>query len=370
MALGRELATVTGGSRPDDDVTYPGSTGTTTLLPSGPRQLSWWLRGQILSTLLLCVVLVGGTLGYVIIEGWSAWDAFYMTMITVTTVGYEEVRELSVPGEVFTVLLVVSGVGTALYVFSLLTAEVVEGNLAARWEARQFTRMLDDLQHHFIVCGYGRIGSIIVEEFRRQGTPCVVVDRDAERVQAAVESGVPAVEADASHEDVLMQVRIDRAAGLVAAVGTDAQNVYTVLSARLLRPDLFIIARAENDDTGRKMLRAGANRVISPYRIGAVQMAQTALRPAVVDFVQLATGSENLDLMMEQILIGTDSSIAGQSLVDASLRQRFGVVVVGIQRTDGHMEFNPAPDQRMQSGDRLVVLGRQENLKELEAAAR
>lgn len=338
-------------------------------LREDPRHLAWWLRGQVLSTVLLALVLLGGTLGYVLIERWNAWDAFYMTMITITTVGFEEVHDLSWAGQVFTVVLVSTGVGTALYVFSLLTAEVVEGNLAARWEARLYARMLDDLRGHFIVCGYGRIGSIIVEEFRRQGTACVVIERDAERVRAAEEHGVPAVEADASQEEVLERVRIDRAAGLVAAVGTDAQNVYTVLSARLLRPDLFIIARAEADDTGRKMLRAGANRVISPYRIGALQMAQTALRPAVVDFVQLAS-SENLDLMMEQILIGTGSSIAGQSLVEASLRQRFGVVVVGIQRTDGHMDFNPAPDMDMRAGDRLVVLGRQEDLKDLEVAAR
>ncbi len=230
--------------------------------------------------------------------------------------------------------------------------------------------MLDDLQHHFIVCGYGRIGSVIVEEFLRQGTPCVVVDLDGDRVRDALEKGVAAIEADASQEEVLTRLQIGRAAGLVAAVGTDADNVYTVLSARLLRPDLFIIARAETDDTGRKMLRAGANRVISPYRIGAVQMAQTALRPAVVDFVQLATSSENLELMMEQILIGDDSAIAGQSLLSAGVQQRFGVVVVGIQRPDGHMEFNPASDVTIQSGDHLVVLGRSESLKQLEAAAR
>jgi len=354
----------------DDEMFVSTATGRRRFLRGDPRHLTWWLRGQVLSTLLLGVVLVGGTLGYVIIERWSAWDAFYMTMITITTVGYDEVHDLSWAGQVFTVLLVGSGVGTALYVFSLLTAEVVEGNLAARWEARIVSRMLDNLRDHFIVCGYGRIGSIIVREFLRQGTPCVVIEADAERVRAAEEDGVPAVAADASQEEVLQRVRIDRAAGLVAAVGTDAQNVYTVLSARLLRPDLFIIARAESDDTGRKLLRAGANRVISPYRIGALQMAQTALRPAVVDFVQLATSSENLNLMMEQILIGDGSSIAGKSLVDASLRQRFGVVVVGIQRTDGHMEFNPAPDVAMHVGDRLVVLGRQESLKELEMAAR
>ena len=316
------------------------------------------------------VVVVGGTLGYVLIEGWSVWDAFYMTVITITTVGYREVHDLSTGGRMFTVALVASGVGTAFYTFSLLTAQLVESNLGDRLEARRHHRMLDELHDHFIVCGFGRIGSVIVEEFLRQGTPCVVIESDPARMQAALELGVIAVEADASQEEALGRVRIDRARGLVAAVDTDAQNVYTVLSARLLRPDLYIVARAENEDTGRKILHAGANRVISPYRIGAAQMAQTALRPAVVDFVQLATGSQNLDLMMEEVLIDEGSSIAGASLGDAALRRRFGVVVVWIQRKNGSMEFNPDPDVSMYVGDGLVVLGRQDSMRLLEEAAR
>lgn len=336
----------------------------------GPRHLYWWLQGIALAVVLVVLVLVGGTLGYVLVEGWSAWDAFYMTITTITTVGYREVHELTPAGRLFTELLIVGGVGTALYTFSLITARLVEGNLGDRLEARRYQRMLDDLQNHFIVCGFGRIGSIIVDEFRRQGTPCIVIERDPERVQAAMALGVLTLEADASQEDVLLRAGIERARGLVAAVSTDAENVYTVLSARLMRPDLFIIGRGETDDAGRKLKRAGANRVISPYRIGAVQMAQTALRPAVVDFVQLATSSENLDLMMEEILIGEGSGIAGRTLIEATLRQRFGVVVVGIQRRDGTMAFNPEPDVSMHAGDRLVVLGRQESLRKLELAAR
>ena len=350
--------------------TAPTSARPLRVFTTGPRHYYWWLQGIGLALVLVVIVVVGGTLGYVVVEGWSAWDAFYMTVITITTVGYQEVHELSFAGRLFTVVLAVGGVATALYTFSLLTAQLVEGNLGDFLEARRLQRMLDDLHGHFIVCGFGRIGSIIVDEFRRQGTPCIVIERQSERVQAAMELGVPTLEADASQEDALLRAGIDRARGLVAAVSTDAENVYTVLSARLLRPDLFIIGRAESDDTGRKLTRAGANRVISPYRIGALQMAQTALRPTVVDFVQLATGSDNLDLMMEEILIADGSEIAGRSLVDATLRKRFGVIVVGIQRRDGTMEFNPDPDASMFAGDRLVVLGRQENLRQLEVAAR
>src|SRR5439155_4471573 len=191
---------------------------------------------------------------------------------------------------------------------------------------------------------YGRIGSIVARQFERQKVPYVVVERDAERLQAAVDRGALALEADASREDVLKRIGIDRARGLIAAVSTDAENVYIVLSARVLRPDLFIVGRAETDDATIKLKRAGANRVLSPYQLGGVQIAQTALRPAVVDFMELATGTDNLELMMEEITVTAQSPLATQSILQANLRQRYGVIVVGIQRQAGSMEFNPEPD--------------------------
>jgi len=194
----------------------------------------------------------------------------------------------------------------------------------------------------------------------------VVVERSADRVQVAIEEGALGVEADASREDVLKRVGIERARGLIAAVGTDAENVYAVLSARVMRPDLFIIARVESDDAEHKLRRAGADRVISPYQIGATQMVQTALRPAVVDFFHLATSSDRLDLSMEQVHIKDDSPLANQTIVDAGIRQRFGVIVVGIKRAGGGMDFNPPPEAVMRSGDELVVLGRTESVKALE----
>jgi voltage-gated potassium channel len=327
------------------------------------------LQGPAFAVVLLVSVIAGGTVGYVIVEGWTFWDAFYMTVITVTTVGYKEVHDLSPAGQAFTVLLLLGGVGAALYTFTLLATVIVEGGLPKRLQRRRHARMLDSIKDHFIVCGYGRIGSIVTHQFLRQNVPVVVVERDPDRMQAAIEAGALAVEADASREDVLKQVRIDRARGLIAAVGTDAENVYAVLTARVLRPDLFIVGRAETDDATLKLKRAGANRVISPYQIGAVQMAQTALRPAVVDFVALATSAENLELAIEEIAIAAGSALAGHSLVEANLRQRFGVIVVGIQRQDNRVEFNPAPDAALQSGDKLVVLGRPDSLKKLEVEA-
>jgi voltage-gated potassium channel len=327
-------------------------------------------HGPGLAVALLLLIFFGGTFGYAFIEGWGLWEAFYQTVIMVTTVGYREVHPLSDNGQRFTVVLLLVGVGSAAYTFSLIAALMVgEGGIRERRRRRRIERMLDELDQHFIICGFGRIGAIIVQEFLRQEVPFVVIERDPERVHRVIEMGGLAVEADASREEVLSRVRIDRARGLIAAVGSEAENVYTVLTARLMRPELFIVGRAETDDARRKLTRAGADRVLSPYQIGALQMAQTAIRPAVVDFVQLATGSDNLDLTMEQVRIHEKAPLDGRSIIEANLRQRYGVVVVGIQHPDGHMEFNPSPDTTMTAGDCLVVLGRTSNLKELEAAA-
>lgn len=325
--------------------------------------------GSRLAVLLVALVLVAGTIGYMVVEGWSAWDALYMTVTTVTTVGFREVHPLSWRGQAFTVVLIIGGVSTVLYTLSLLAAGLVEGRVGRRFEQRRRERMIDALTNHFILCGAGRIGLIIADEFRRQQVPFVVIDRDPDAVQAVIARGDLAVEADASREDILQRLGIDRARGLIAALGTDAENVYAILTARGLRGDLFIVARADSDDAGRKLLRAGADRFISPYQIGATQMAQTALRPAVVDFVQLATSSENLELAMEQVKIAPESALGGRSIVEANLRQQFGVIVVGIQRRDGRMEFNPEPDTMMHAGDHLIVIGRPEQLKDLEIAA-
>ncbi|MBZ5556897.1 MAG: potassium channel protein [Acidobacteriia bacterium] len=326
-------------------------------------------QGPGLAVALLVLIVAGGTAGYMLIERWSAWDAFYMTIITITTVGYREVHDLSFTGQLFTVVLLIGGVGAALYTFTLLATVVVEGGLPGRLQRRRHQRMLESIKDHFIICGYGRIGRIVAQQFRRQNVPFLVIERDPDRVHTAMDEGALAVEADASREDVLKRVGIERARGLIAAVGTDAENVYAVLSARVMRPELFIVGRAETEDATIKLKRAGADRVISPYQIGGMQIAQTALRPAVVDFVELATSSDNLELAMEEIAIAPRSALADRSILDANLRQRYGVIVVGIQRQAGRMEFNPEPETAIHAGDKLVVLGRPDSLRGLEAEA-
>ncbi len=326
---------------------------------------SAWARGPRLAGLLLAGVVLGGTSGYVLIEGWPLWDAFYMTVTTVATVGFREVHPLSWTGQVFTVLLIVGGVGTAFYTATLAAAAVVEGGLGRGFERRKVLRMLDQIHDHFILCGYGRIGSFIADELHRQGVPFVILERNPTRAAGALERGWLTLEADASQEDVLTRAGIARARGLITAVGTDAENVYTVLTAREMRKDLFIIARVEADDAEHKLRRAGADRVISPYHIGASHIAQSALRPAVVDFVQLATTSGHLDLSMEQVRIRDTSGLVGQTIVDSGIRQRFGLIIVAIRRADGAMEFNPSPDTVIRTNDEMVVLGRPQSVKEL-----
>lgn len=325
-----------------------------------------WVRGPRLAVLAFLLVLAGGTLGYIGIEGWGAWDAFYMTVTTVATVGFREVHPLSRAGQAFTILLIVSGVGTAFYTATLLATMIVEGGLQKRFERRRIAYMLERLRDHFILCGFGRIGRIVAEELDKQGVPFVVVELHADQVHEVLERGWIGVEADASREEVLERVGIHQARGLIAAVGTDAENVYTVLTARVMRPDLFIIARVESDDAERKLRRAGADRVISPYHIGAAHMAQTALRPAVVDFMHLATSAGHLELSMEQVRVPAPSMLVGKSLVESGIRQKFGVIIVAIKRADNAMEFNPPPEAVIRGGDELVVLGGTQSVKALE----
>jgi len=324
------------------------------------------LQGPGLAVAFLILILAGGTLGYHWIEGWPFWKSFYVTVAAITTV---DLPELSPGAQPFTIVLLFAGISAALYTFTLLATLVVEGGLPKRLQRRRYERMLESLSDHFIICGYGRIGSIVAAQFRRQNIPFVVVERDGARMQAAMDDGALAVEADASREEVLKRVGIERARGLVAAVGTDAENVYAVLSARVMRPDLFIVSRAETEDAKQKLKRAGADRVLSPYQIGAIQIAQTALRPAVVDFVELATSSDNMELAIEEIPIAAKSVLVNQSILNANLRQKYGVIVVGIQRQDRSMEFNPEPDTVIRSGDKLVVLGRPDPMKKLESEA-
>ncbi|HRC43853.1 MAG TPA: potassium channel protein [Nitrospira sp.] len=325
------------------------------------------LRHLLYGGTVLAAVIALGTAGYVLIEGWSAFDALYMTVTTVTTVGYREVNPLSPAGRGFTIALILTGVGTLFYVLGNLARFALEGELQYVFGKYRSGGKVKTLRDHYIVCGYGRMGRHICKELGAKPVSVVVVEKSPEVVAVAQGDGFMAVEGDATQDHILAQAGIERAKGLVSVVNSDAENVYIVLTARGLNRELYIVARAGEEGSEQKLMRAGANRVSSPYLIGGMQVAQVLLRPAVVDFLDLATKSEHLDLQIEEITIGKGSQFDGKTPCQCGLDKDRGLIVVGVKRRSGHLEFNPGPQVTLAEGDTLIVLGEPQSLKMLNA---
>ncbi len=325
-------------------------------------------RQFALPVLLITAVVVAGVSGYMLIEGWGLMDALYMTVISLTTVGYREVHPLSAAGRIFTMGLIVSGVGSLFVLIGMASVVMLEGRLQNIIGRRKVRKEIAKMRNHYIVCGYGRMGRIICQEFARKNIPFVIIEKD-QQVFDGIGETMPAIHGDDSREDVLKAAGIARARGLVSVVSSDAANVYITLTARELAPDIFIVARAGEEGSEKKLLRAGANKVISPYVIGGSRIAQAILRPAVVDFIELVTGSEHLDLQMEEVEIQEKSSICNVTLPESGIRRQLNVIVVAIKKAAGHMVFNPAPTTLLERGDRLIVLGGMESLARLEDIA-
>jgi voltage-gated potassium channel len=292
-----------------------------------------------------------------------------MVVITLSTIGYGEVQELSEPGRWFTMLLIISGVSLVTYTVGSITHMVVEGELQILMGRRKAMSKIRRLKDHYIICGYGRIGGLIAQEFERRPMPFVVVERDENQV-ARIPQHYPVMTGDATEETVLLEAGIDRAKGLVTVLQSDADNLFVTLTARELNPKLFIIARYEEPRTESKLLRAGADKVVSPYIIGGTRMAMAILRPAVIDFIELATQSESLGLQMEEVLLVEGTGLDGMRLVDSTIRSELDIMVVAIKKRSGHMEFNPSASTRLEIGDRLIVIGERERLYKLEAIAK
>jgi len=316
------------------------------------------------------VVIVLGTVGYILIEGWSAFDAFYMTVTTVATVGFQEIHPLSTAGRAFTVGLIISGVGTLFYLLGNLARLLVEGELRALLGRYRTEGKMKAVTNHYIVCGYGRMGKRICKEFRAKPLPFVVIDKNPDVIASLQREGLMAVEGDATQDDVLIRAGIERAKGVVSVVNTDTENLFIVLTARGLNKDLYIVARAGDEGSEQKLMRAGANRVSSPYHIGGMQMAQAVIRPAVMDFLELATQSEHLDLQMEELTVEQGSRFDGRTPCDCGFSEDPGLVLIAVKRTLGHLEFNPGSKVLLAKGDKLIVLGQPESLKRLESVIR
>lgn len=329
------------------------------------------LQGRLLVLVLISAFLIAaGTVGYALIERWTLFDSLYMTIITLSTVGYGEVHELSPAGRTFTMLLILGGVITFLYAATEVVRAVVSGEVRSALGRQRMERNLAELRDHLIVCGFGRMGRLVCKEFSLHRLTFVVVERDAAAIESFQMAHGLAVHGDATSDEILGRVGISRARALVTVAASDADNLYITLSARLLNDKLFIVARADNEVAEQKLLRAGANRVVSPYVIGGSRVAQAVLRPTVVDFIELATRTEHLDLQIEETRVGSGSRLAGATLRDSRLRQDQGIIIVAIKKPSGEMVFNPPGEARIEAADILITLGHRRQLDELETLAK
>ena len=324
------------------------------------------LRQLKISLLVLLLLVTSGTAGYMIIEGWRFLDAFYMTIITIGTVGFQEVHPLSDPGKIFTILLIIFGVSVLGYAVSKLVQTMFEGQFQRFLGRKKVEKSIDKLRDHYIVCGYGRIGSLICREFAAKPIPFVVVENSLAVLERLEEDKVLFLRGNATEDETLLRAGIKRAKGLVSVVTSDTENVYITLTARGLNPALYILARSGEPGSDIKLKRAGANKVVSPYHIGGSRMAQAILRPNVVDFIEIATGREHMDLQMEEIFIPETSPFIGQNLQDAALRRDTGVIIVGIKKASGKMVFNPGSASLLDARDTLIVLGQPASITILE----
>jgi voltage-gated potassium channel len=310
-------------------------------------------------------VVVMGTVGYMFIEGWSFIESLYMTIITLTTIGYGEVHALHPYGRVFTIGLVIAGLGVAFYSISLLTRMLIEGELLAVLGRRKLERQIKELENHFVVCGYGRFGKIIARNLADRGLPFVVIEKDEKVFSRVEEDGFLGLPEDATQDEALLKTGIKKARCLISVVSSDTDNVFIVLSARQLNPNLYIVTRAAEEQSEKKLLRAGANKVVAPYRIGATQMAQAAVQPNVIDFIEIATQTTSLEFQIEEIAVRPTSTLVGKSLKDLGLSRKIGVIIIGVKRLE-KMFFNPSAETVINAGDILIALGHPDQLKQLE----
>lgn len=322
--------------------------------------------------ILLAVTLTAGTLGFVLIANYSPFDAFYMTVITIATVGYFEVHALSTAGRVFNIFLILFGVSIMFYAVGVVTQTALETSFSDLFQKRRAKKMIDSLKDHFILCGFGRVGRGAAAELQRTGVPFLVMDRNEERVERAIKAGMLAVHADSTRDEMLIEAGVKRARGLVAALSSDADNLFLILSAKGLNPHLAVSARVAEEASEAKMRRAGADAVFMPYAITGYRLAQSILRPHVYEFLDITASTSNLGLEIgiEQVLISDGSSMATRSLRDLQLRRDLGVIVLAIRRANGQMEFNPAADTVVDQGDHLIVMGKNEDVRKLEELIR
>jgi len=317
--------------------------------------------------LALAALFVIGTAGFHVIEGWGWFDAFYMVLITVTTIGYSETHPLSEAGRVFNVAIIIGGVGLLFLTIGALAQLLLEFELLNVFGRRRMEREIERLRDHYIICGAGRVGRSTARELAQRPAPFVIIETTQAKLENLPSEWLTLV-GDATQETTLRLARVERARGLVAATTTDATNLYIVMTARGLNGGLKIIARASEEDAEKHLKTAGADTVISPYHFAGHRIAQSFLRPNVLDFLDSATVKIGVDLEIAEVQIGGKSRYVGQSFRESKLRADFGLIVLAVKR-NGDMQFNPGPDDRMNAGDYLIAIGESAGLRKLEEAA-
>jgi len=320
-----------------------------------------------MATLILIAVFIIGSVGFHLIEGMNFFDGFYMTFITISTIGFREIADLSVEGRVFTVIIFVMGVGVISYIASQSTQLLFESELFFK---RAMKSKLQKIKNHYIICGYGRIGHRIAEVLRDANLPVVVVERRESSLEKITQDGLLYVEGNAQEEELLVEAGIKRARGLICALSNDQDNVFTTLIARELNPDIFILVRTNEQKNERKIMRAGADKVISPYEIGADRMANVILRPNVDQFIQSLTNGVSEDHAFEEVKVFEGSEMAGKTLSDIHVRARYFIVIIAIIRAgEDEVKFNPGGHDTIHVGDSLIVLGDRQKIQEFRTEA-
>ncbi|MDQ2899456.1 MAG: potassium channel protein [Acidobacteriota bacterium] len=324
------------------------------------------VRRIVFVAALILLTLIGGTVGFCLIEGYSPFDAFYMTLITITTVGYQEVHTLSRAGRIFNSVLILFGVSAMFVAVGAVTQTIIELELRDHFGKRRVKRMIGKMENHVIVCGFGRVGRNASDELRSEGVPFVVIERNEERVDRAMQSGMLAVLADSTRDETLREVGVARARGLIAALATDADNLFVLLSAKALNPKLTVVTRAAEEDAEQKLRRAGADTVFAPYSIAGHRLAQALIRPHVATFLDFTTNNMGLDVAIEQVQVAPRTEFVSKTLREMQIRRELGVIVLAVRTSDGHMNFNPPAETEIRAGDFLIVMGEQPSLRHLE----